>query len=535
MEHLELVVFGLLVAIAALAVIADLVRVPYPILLVLGGLLFGLVPGMPEVELEPEVVLLVFLPPLLYSAAFFSNLRELRRNARPIGLLAVGLVITTMLAVALLGHWAFGLDWRVAFVLGAVVSPTDAVAPAAILRRLGVPRRVVTIVEGESLTNDWTALILYKFAVAAVVTGSFSLAEAAPKFVLSGLGGVAIGLAVGYVIAAVRRRLDDPPTEVTISLLTAYAAYLPAEELGLSGVIAAVTVGVWLGWQASELTTPTTRIQLTSIWEILQFLLNAVLFVLIGLQLPVVLDALESRPLGQLALWGLVTGLLVAVVRAIWVFIATYLTRRLSARIREQDPVPAASQVTLVAWSSMRGGVCMAAALAIPLEVDAGSAFPERDLVIFLAFCVILVTLVGQGLLMPALIRALGVEDDGLDQDEELAARVETAFAAIDRIEELAAEDWVYDDTAERARRLYEYRRRRFRSQIDGQQDGDETGPEGYEHRSESYRRFMREVLDAERATLRRLRDEGHITDEVRRRIEFDLDLDETRLAAERR
>ena len=184
-------------------------------------------------------------------------------------------------------------------------------------------------------------------------------------------------MAVGFVIAAVRRRLDDPPTEVTISLLTAYAAYLPAEELGLSGVIAAVTVGVWLGWQASELTTPTTRIQLTSIWEILQFLLNAVLFVLIGLQLPVVLDALESRPLGQLALWGLVTGLLVAVVRAIWVFIATYLTRRLSARIREQDPVPAASQVTLVAWSCMRGGVCMAAALAIPLEVDAGAPSPS--------------------------------------------------------------------------------------------------------------------------------------------------------------
>ena len=243
MEHIELVLFGLLVAVAGLAVVARLVRVPYPILLTVGGLAFGFVPGMPEVELDPELVLLIFLPPLLYAAAFFSNLRELRDNWRPIGLLAIGLVIATMVVVAAVAHYVIDLEWPVAFVLGAVVSPTDAVAPAAILRRLGVPRRVISVVEGENLTNDWTALVAYKFAVAAVVTGSFSLLEAGPEFMLTGLGGIAIGVVVGIGIAAVRRRVEDPVTEVTISLLTAYAAYLPAEELGASGVLAAVTVG----------------------------------------------------------------------------------------------------------------------------------------------------------------------------------------------------------------------------------------------------------------------------------------------------
>ena len=317
MAHTELVLLGLLVAVAALAVLARLVSVPYPILLVLGGLGAGFFPGMPDVSLDPELVLLIFLPPLLYAAAFFANLRELRNNLRPITGLAVGLVAATMVAVAVVGHEAVGLSWPVAFVLGAVVSPSDAVAPVAILRRLNVPRRVITIVQGENLTNDWTALVAYKFAVAAVVTGTFSLAETAPKFVLTGVGGIAIGVAVGVVVAAVRRRIEDPLTDITISLLTAYAAYLPAEQLGASGVLAAVTVGVWLGWQASELTDHTTRLQLRAIWELLQFLLNAVLFVLIGLQLPEVIDGLDGSA-GELAGYGAVIALTVIGVRIAW-------------------------------------------------------------------------------------------------------------------------------------------------------------------------------------------------------------------------
>ena len=462
MEHLELLLLGLLTATAALAVVARLVRVPYPILLTLGGLVFGFVPGLPEVALDPELVLLLFLPPLLYSAAFFSNLRELRANARPIGLLAVGLVITTTAAVAVTAHAVIGLDWNVAFVLGAIVSPTDAVAPATILRRLGVPRRVVTVIEGESLTNDWTALVAYKFAVAAVVTGSFSVFEAGPQFLLTGVGGVAIGVAVGWMVAAVRRRLEDPLAEITISLLTAYAAYLPAEELGVSGVLAAVTAGVWLGWQASELTNHTTRLQLTAIWELLQFLLNAVLFMLVGLQLGVVLENIDGRSGSELAGYGALIGAVVILVRIAWVYISTHLPGRLNPRARSRDSLPPWSQSTLVAWSGMRGAVSLAAALAIPLETDAGTAFPERDLVIFLAFCVILATLVGQGLAMPALIKALRIEDDGLDRDEELNARLEIAFSALDRIDELEGEDWVHPQTVERTRNVFDYRRRRF-------------------------------------------------------------------------
>ena len=526
-EHFELVVFGLLVAVAALAVVARLVRVPYPILLVIGGLAIGFIPGFPDIELDPDLVLLVFLPPLLYAAAFFSNLRELRANARPIGLLAIGLVVVTTLAVAVVAHYALGLDWPVAFVLGAIVSPTDAVAPATILRRLGVPRRVVTIVEGENLTNDWTALVAYKFAVAAVVTGTFSLAKAGPEFILTGVGGVAIGVAGGLAIAAVRKRLDDPPTEITISLLTPYAVYLPAEELGLSGVIAAVTVGVVLGWRASELTTHTTRLQAYAVWEILQFLLNAVLFILIGLQMHLALDALEGRDGGELLGYAVLVSAIVIAVRIAWVFGLSVLDRRVRQEIAGPADGAGWKEVTLVAWSSMRGAVSLAAALAIPLQTDAGAAFPERDLILFLTFSVIIATLVLQGLAFPLLIRALDLDDDTSDADEELDARIEIAYAALDRIEELSGEGWVPEDTIERVRNMYDYRRRRFSSRLD---DHSPEGEFDYEARAELYRRVMNEVIDAQRATLRRLRDGGEITDEVRRNVEHELDLEQARL-----
>ncbi len=520
--------FGLLVAVAALAVVARLVHVPYPILLVIGGLAIGFIPDFPEIELDPDLVLLVFLPPLLYAAAFFSNLRQLRANARPIGLLAIGLVVITMLAVAAVAHWVIGLDWQVAFVLGAIVSPTDAVAPATILRRLGVPRRVVSIVEGENLTNDWTALVAYKFAIAAVVTGTFSLAEAGPEFILTGVGGVAIGVAGGLAIAAVRKRLDDPPTEITISLLTPYAVYLPAEELGLSGVIAAVTVGVVLGWRASELTNHTTRLQAFAVWEILQFLLNAVLFVLIGLQMHVALDALEGRDDGELLGYAVLVSAVVIAVRIAWVFALSFLDRGVRREIAgSAGDGDGWKEVALVAWSSMRGAVSLAAALAIPLQTDAGAPFPERDLILFLTFSVIIATLVLQGLAFPAVIRALDLDEDTSDADEELTARIEIAYAALDRIEQLSEEERVPADTVERVRAMYDYRRRRFSSRLDDHAPEDEFD---YERRATLYRHVMNEVIDAQRTTLRGLRDSGQITDEVRRTVEHELDLEQARL-----
>jgi monovalent cation/hydrogen antiporter len=523
-EHLELIVFGLLVGAAGLAVLARVLRVPYPITLVLGGVGIGFVPGVPNLELDPDLVLLIFLPPLLYGAAFFTSLRDLRRNARPIALLSIGVVAVTMVAVAVVAHEAIGLGWPEAFVLGAVVSPTDAVAPAEILRRVGAPHRLLTVIEGENLTNDWTALVLYKFAVAAVVTGTFSLAEAGVKFVWSGVGGLLVGLAAGFVIREVRRRVDDPPTEFTISLLSGYAAYLPAEEIGVSGVIAAVTVGIFMGWHTPELTTPVTRMQGEAIWEVLTFLLNALLFLLIGLQLPTVLDHIDGHSTGELIRWGVLISLVVIGVRLIWQFTVVYLIRAIDRR-EVQRARRATWQARLIGgWAGMRGAVSLAAALALPLHTDSGADFPERNLIIFLTYAVLLATLVGQGLTLGPLIRMLGVEDDGAEEREEVAARVRVAEAAIARSQELDGEDWVRPDTLERVRALYDYRRRRFGAIGDG--DGAE-----YEERSSAYIRVMYELFDAQREALISLRNAGEISDEVRRRIERDLDLEESRLA----
>jgi Na+/H+ antiporter len=522
-HHVELVIFGLLLGVAALAVLARLIGVPYPITLVVGGSVIGFIPGVPSVELEPELVLLIFLPPLLYGAAFFTSLRDLRRNARPIALLAIPLVGVTMTAVAVVAHEVIGLGWGESFVLGAIVSPTDAVAPAEIMRRIGAPRRLLTVVEGENLTNDWTALVLYRFAVAAVVTGSFSLVEATGKFVLTGLGGLAIGLVAGWIIRQVRSRIDDPPTEITISILSGYAAYLPAEELGASGVIAAVTVGIYMGWHTPQLTTPIMRIQGVSVWEILTFLLNAVLFLLVGLQLPTVIDDITGYSAGELIFWGLLISTVVIGVRLLWGFTVTYLIRAIDRRPIQRTRRASWQERAVVGWAGMRGSVSLAAALALPLETDAGAAFPARDLIILLAYVVILVTLVGQGLTLGPLIERLGVTDDGSEEREEVAARVRLAEAALARIEELTEADWARPDTLERVRGQYDYRRRRFAAREDG--DGDT-----YEERTSAYQRVMHELFDAQREELIGMRNRGDISDEVRRRVERELDLEESRL-----
>ena len=524
MDHIELIVFGLLLAIAGLAVLAGVLRVPYPVTLVLGGAVIGFLPGVPDVELDPDLVLLIFLPPLLYGAAFFTSVRDLRRNAKPIALLAIPLVLVTMGAVALVAHEAIGLAWGPAFVLGAIVSPTDAVAPAEIMRRIGAPRRLVSIVEGENLTNDWTALVLYKFAIAAVVTGSFSLAESIPKFVATGVGGVLIGLLAGRIIREVRARIDDPPTEITISILSGYAAYLPAEELGLSGVIAAVTVGLYMGWHTPQLTTPVMRLQGIAVWEIMTFLLNAVLFLLVGLQLPNVIDGLSGNSAGELVAWALLVSAVVIMVRLVWMFVIPQAVRMADRAAGTDGPhrAPLAERMA-VGWAGMRGSVSLAAALAIPLTVDAGGAFPDRGLIVFLTFSVILVTLVGQSLTLGPLISWLQLCDDGIEEREERVARQRVAEAGLGRIDEVGEPDWISPESIERARNLLDYRRRRFGALADG--DGSD-----FEERADAWRRLMYDIYDAQREELVALRNRGEISDEVRRKIERDLDLEESRL-----
>jgi monovalent cation/hydrogen antiporter len=524
-RQLDLVLLAVLVAVAIFLIVAYHSRIPYPILLVVGGAVIGFLPGIPNVTLNPELVLVIVLPPLLYAAAFFSSLRDLRDNLRPIGLLAIALVITTTVAVAVIAHAVIdGMSWEAAFVLGAVVSPTDALAATAIASRVGAPQRFVTIIEGESLVNDATALVIYKFAVAAAVTGSFSLAEAGGRFVLNAVVGIAIGIAVGWIVAQVRRMIDDAPTEITISLVTPYFAYLPAEALGVSAVLAAVTTGVFLGWRSPELITPATRIQAFSVWGIVQFVLNAALFVLVGLQLPSVLDGISDVPTGSIIGYAVVVAATVVLIRFLSVYATTYLPRLVSARFRERDPYPPWWFPVIVSWTGMRGAVSLAAALAIPQTINSGAAFPDRDLIIFLTYGVIAATLILQGLTLPPIIKAIGIEEDGSAAQRESKARLLAARAAIARIDELADEDWVREDTADRVRRSFEFRIRRFSARFDDEDDG------AIDARSYNYQRLVRETLEAQRGEIIRLRNQGRINDEIMHRIERDLDLEDTRL-----
>jgi Na+/H+ antiporter len=522
----ELVLISLFIAVAVLNAAANRLSLPYPIVLVIGGIALAGVPGVPSVELDPDLVLVIFLPPLLYSAAFFSDLRSLRANVRPLSLTAIGLVLLTTAVVAVLAHEVIDMPWAVAFALGAIVSPTDPVAATAIMRRVGAPRRIVNLVEGESLFNDAAALVAYRVAVAAAIGGSFSLAEASMEFVGAVVGGVAIGLAVGYVIGEIRRRLDDPQTEITISLFTGYAAFIPADELGLSGVLAAVTAGIYLGWRAPELISPATRLQAMGTWEVLVFLVNAILFVLIGLQLPVVLDGLSGYSAGEAVGYAAMVAGAVILSRYVWLFTVPYLIRLVDRRPEQRLRRVGWRPRVVVGWSGMRGAVSLAAALALPLETDAGAPFPERDLILFITFGVIVVTVVGQGLTLPALIRRLGVTDDGDEEEkEELKARLAAAKAAIQRLDELELEDWTRNETVDRMRGLYEFRKRRFATRAGKIEDED-----GIEDRSLNYQRMVHDVLGAQRQALVGLVRSGEISSEVMRRVERELDLEESRL-----
>jgi monovalent cation/hydrogen antiporter len=520
----EVQLLALLVSGAALLILSGPLRIPYPILLVLGGLLLGFGPGVPTLTMPPDIVLVGILPPLLYVTAYNTGLRELRQNLRPISLLAFGLVALTTVGVAVVAHSVADLSWPMAFVLGAVVSPTDPTAATSIGRRLGVPRRLVDIVEGESLVNDGTALVFLRTAITAAVAGTFSVWGAGWHLVVNIVGGVAIGLGVGYVIRRVRRPLDNPPLEVTIAFLTGYFAFLPATAAGVSGVLAVVTAGVYMGWYTPELTSVQTRLQGLGFWEIVSFLLNVLLFGLIGLQLRPILDDLSGH--GGWSLVGEAVAIVVAVIllRILWVFPATYVPRRLFRRVRERDPSPPWRYPAFISWNGMRGAVTIAAALLVPLHDDAGAVLTDRDLVVFFAFCVVLGTLVVQGLSMPAVIRVLRLEADDEASGEEALARIRAAEAALQRLDELELEDWVLPDTAERVRGQYRFRIDRFTARSDPDGDGK------IEKRSLKYQRLRRDLIDAERRAVVELRNTGEISDEVMRRVQRDLDLEESRL-----
>jgi monovalent cation/hydrogen antiporter len=525
MGNAELVIAGLLVGVVVLGAIARWLNIPYPIVLVVGGAAVGFIPGLPEVKLNPEIVLVVFLPPLLYASAFFADFRYIRRGLRPISLGAVGLVLATMVVVALVAHALIpDMSWAAAFTLGAIVSPTDPLAGALIMRRLGVPARLVSSAEAEGLFNDSTALVAYRVAVAAVVAGSFSLADAGLRFVWGAAGGIAIGLAVGWVIAEIRKRTEDSQLSITISLLSGYAAFVPADAIGVSGVLAAVTCGIYVGIRGPRIISARTRLQGFYVWDVLDFVLNSVLFVLVGLQLRMVVNDLGGYTAGELATYSLAIAAAVVVARLVWFYTMPYLIRALDRRPSQRARRVGARPRFILAWSGMRGAVSLAAALAIPLQTDAHDPFPFRDLIIFLTFAVIFATLVVQGLSLPVVIKAVRIEDDGTEEKEELRARLAASKAALDEIDELEDEDWTRNETLERMRALYQYRKRRFAARAGKIED------DGFEDRSLSYQRVVQAVLGAQRARLVELRDEGEISNEVMNRVVRELDLEESRL-----
>lgn len=530
-DAIELVL-GLLVAVAALAYVAQRTRLPLPILLVIGGLLLGLIPGLPKIRLEPELVFLLFLPPLLYPAAVLTSWRDFRANLRPIAFLAIGLVLfTTCLVGWLAPHFILGLPLASAFVLGAIISPPDAVAATAITERLQVPRRIVTVLDGESLVNDATALVAYQFAVAAVVTGKFSLAQAGLEFFVIGIGGILVGLAIGWLGTWVTARLDDPAIQITVSLLIPYTAYLAGEKMHVSAVLAVVTAGLYFGWRAPEIIDSRMRLRAYPFWDMIVFLLNGFIFILIGLQLPEIIVGLKGESLGSLAdLAGdaLIFSALVVVIRIVWVFAATYLPRFVFKSIRDADPYPSWKNVAIVAWTGMRGVVSLAAALALPTVTKAGTPFPGRNLILFFTFTIILSTLVLQGLSLPAIIRWLGVVSDGEADREEHQARRLANEAALARVDEIATVEGVARETVERLR--VEYLERIRQLEVSERI----IAHESLEDYTTDYQRLQYEALIVERKTVVRLRNKGVINDAVMRTIEHDLDLAEARLRQER-
>lgn len=523
MHQAELVVL-LFAIVAAAVLVARRFALPYPIVLVLVGLALSLVPRLPEVRLSPDIVFFFFLPALIYPAALFTSWRDFRRNLRPILLLAIGLVLFTTVAIAYVAHSLIpALPWAAAFALGAIVSPPDAIAATSVLRRLAVPHRIQSILEGESLVNDATALVALQFAVAASMTGTFSLGEAGLRFVWVAVGGIGFGLLVGFVIRWVHAHLDDPPVQITISLLTPFLAYLPAERLHVSGVLAVVAAGILLGW-SSPLVSPRFRLQAFAFWEIVVFLLNGVVFITIGLQLPGILRELNGESHLSLAKDALLVSAAVVLVRIAWVFAGAYLPFLLSKKLCARERVPEWRNVALIAWSGMRGVVSLAAAFALPFVLNNGSPFPGRNYILFLTFSVILTTLVFQGLTLPILIGKLGITGDGSAEEEERSARVEANKAAIELIEQLSAKKEFSTDTVQRLRAEYDERLAQLELCAENPDEcrGEIATPQ--------YQRLQQRALNVERKTIIRLRNQHVINDDALRHIQRDLDLAEARL-----
>jgi len=517
-QHFEPVLILLLILVVVLALLAKRFRTPYPIILVIGGLLLSLLPRMPHAELNPEVVFLVFLPPLLFSAAFQTSWRDFRYNLVSILMLAFGLVGFTVFCVAAVVPWILpGFNWHLGLVLGAVICTTDAIAATSIARRLSLPRRIRDVIEGESLVNDVSGLVALQFAVAIVVTGNVPSAGSQIGRLLYL---IASGIAIGKIIYWVEKKIDDAPIEITISLITPYLAYLAAESVHSSGVLATVVCGLYLGHESSTYLSTRARLQAAAVWETLNFALNGIVFILIGLQLPYILSDIRGASLGKVLVTGLLFSGLVIALRILWVFpgarISYFIRRRL---LGQPEAVPSAGAIFIVGWAGMRGVVALAAAISLPIKLNDGTPFPHRPIIIFLTFCVIFVTLVFQGLTLPPLIRRLGVTVPAGKNPEEQQARtaiIEAALAYLEQARDQHAPEFasVYDELI----RMQHHKLNLLEGKVFAE-SGDR--PQDYAR----FRELSGQVRSLQRAALLQLRNDDKISDEVLRNVERDLDL----------
>jgi CPA1 family monovalent cation:H+ antiporter len=518
MSLLQVILFFILCSVG-LGWLARRANVPYPIALVVGGGALSFVPGLPHLEIDPQFLLVLVLPPILYQAALLTSWRDFKANMRRIGLLSIGLVIATTLVVGAALKLMFpDIPWAAAFVFGAIVSPPDAVAATAILSRMSIPRRIVTILEGESLVNDASGLVLYKFAVAAVLTGVFSVFDASVQFVVVAAGGVVIGLVIGWVFISVHKYMGDPFVEVLLSLSIPYTAYILAESVHLSGVLAVVAAGMMRGRYTPEIVSAEMRILARSVWNILVFLLNSLIFMLIGMELSRVLERLDGYSGTQLAFSSFVVTVVAIVVRFAWVYGLAHVPLWFSATLRERWPAPPRDELFLESWCGMRGIVSLAAALALPLQINDGTPFPYRDLIVFLTFVVIAVTLVVQGLSMPVLIRRLKLAEDVSTREEHRRARTAMGNAALATIDRIAAQQ---DASAELIARL----KIEFTERMSAVEQGHEAGTEA------ALAKVIRlAAIKSERQELIRVWRESQISDEVLHHLEEELDYEESRL-----
>ena len=542
MAGLELVLLLLAVS-AGLRLVAERLTVPYAAILVVGGLLIALIPGLPRVTLPPDVLFLVFVPPLLYWGAVSFPLRDFRRQLGPILRLAVVLVLVSTAAVAIVAHTLLpSFTWAAAITLGAIVSPPDPVAVLSVTRSLRAPRWIESILEGEGLVNDATALVIYRLAVAAAVTGNFAPSHAALDFLLASAGGIAIGLVVGVIVTRVQRVTGSvPAVSATVSLLTPFASYLPAELLGASGILSVVATGMYVARAVPRLVGPETRLLFVSTWTVVTFMLESLVFILVGLELPYVLRALERFPFSALLREAGIVSLCVVLVRLVWVFPSTYIFRSLGHLISgSRHPLPSWQSVLFVAWAGLRGGDSLVLALSLPLQTASGARFPAREQIVFITFCVIFITLVLQGPTLAPLLRWLGLGEDEGEAAEESHARLAVAEAGLRKLEEPAIATSPYPEVVRYLRQRHRQRARRWAAR-DAQPHESKSDDIAHDHfiaapshaagaldeqRGAEYRRVRSAMLAAERDSILALRDDGVIADDVMRRILRDLDLE---------